>query len=334
MPDNSEETMITTTLFRPVALAFGAIALWPASALAQAWPAKPIRIIVPFPAGGGVDYIGRIIGKGLTERLGQQVVIDNRPGGSAIIGMEVLKAAAPDGYTIAAASAGPLVINPHIFSKLPYDSLRDFTHIANMTAFPYLLVTHPSLPVKNVKELIALARARPGEITYSSPGTGNGQHLATALFVSMAKVNILHVPYKGNAPSVVAVVSGETQLTHSSIPSILPHVRSGRVRALGVASTQRIPSLPQFPTVAEAGLPGFEASGWAGMVGPANMPREIVQRLNKAIVDTLRQKDLADRMLADGAVPAPSGPGEFSAYMKAELAKWGDVVKVAGIKPE
>jgi len=315
-------------------LAIGVLSLWPATALTQAYPSKPIRIIVPFPAGGGVDYIGRIVGKGISERLGQQVVIDNRPGASAIIGVEVVRTSAPDGYTIGAASAGPLVINPHIFAKLPYDSLRDLTHISNMTSFPYLLVTHPSLPVKNVRELIALARARPGEITYSSPGTGNGQHLATALFASMAKVKILHIPYKGTAPSVVAVVSGEAQLTHSSIPTILPHVRSGRVKALGLATTQRIPSLPEFQTIAELGLPGFEASGWAGMIGPANMPRDIVQRLNTAILDTLKQKDVIERMLKDGAVPAPSSPEEFSAFMKSELKKWGEVVRVANVKPE
>jgi tripartite-type tricarboxylate transporter receptor subunit TctC len=317
-----------------LALAIGVLGLWPAAALTQAWPSKPIRIIVPFPAGGGVDYIARIVGKSLSERLGQQVVIDNRPGASAIIGVEAVKTSAPDGYTIAAASAGPLAINPHIFAKLPYDTLRDLTPISNMSAFPYLLVTHPSLPVKNVKELIALARARPGEITYSSPGTGNGQHLATALFASMTKVKILHIPYKGTAPSVVAVVSGEAQLTHSSIPTILPHVRSGRVRALGLATSRRIPSLQEFPTIAEAGLPGFEASGWAGMVGPANLPRDIVQRLNAAIVDTLKQKDVIERMLKDGAVPAPSSPEEFAAYLRSELRKWGEVVKIANVKAE
>ena len=201
-----------------------------------------------------------------------------------------------------------------------------------MSNFPYLLVTHPSLPVKNVKELIALAKARPGEITYSSPGAGNGQHLATALFNSMAKVEILHIPYKGNAPSVLAVLSGEAHLTFSSIPSILPHVRAGKVRALGVGNAQRIPSLPEFPTVAEAGLPGFEAYGWAGMIGPANMPKDIVQRLNREIVDTLKQKDIIDRMLSDGAVPIPSSPEEFTAYLKSELKKWGDVVKMANIE--
>jgi len=325
---------MNSTTLRFLKVAIAVLSLGPATALTQPWPGKPIRLIVPFPAGGGVDYIGRIVGKGLADRLGQQVVIDNRPGASAIIGVEAVKASAPDGYTIAAASAGPLAINPHIFAKLPYDSLRDLTHIANMSTFPYLLVTHPSLPVKNVKELIALARARPGEITYSSPGTGNGQHLATALFASMAKVKILHIPYKGTAPSVVAVVSGEAQLTHSSIPTILPHVRSGRVRALGVATAQRIPSLPEFPTLAEAGLPGFEASGWAGMIGPANMPKDIVQRLNAAIIDTLKQKDVIDRMLKDGAVPTPSSPEEFTAYMKAELKKWGEVVKMANVKAE
>ena len=322
--------MRTVTL----SVALGVLGLWPALALAQAYPAKPIRIVVPFPAGGGVDYIGRLVGKGLTERLGQQVVIDNRPGASGIIGVEAVRTAAPDGYVIGAASAGPLVINPHIFMKLPHDTLRDLTPISNMSAFPYLLVTHPSLPVKNVKELIALAKARPGEITYSSPGTGNGQHLATALFVAMAKVSILHVPYKGNAPSVVAVVSGEAQFTHSSIPSILPHVRSGRVRALGVATAKRLPSLPEYPTVAEAGLPGFEASGWAGMIGPANLPRDVVQRLNSAIVDILKQDDTIKRMLADGAVPAPTTPDEFAAYLRSELKKWGEVVKLANIQPQ
>jgi tripartite-type tricarboxylate transporter receptor subunit TctC len=190
---------------------------------------------------------------------------------------------------------------------------------------------HPSLPVKNVKELIALARARPGEITYSSPGTGNGQHLATALFASMAKIKLVHVPYKGNAPSVIALLSGETQLTHSSVPAMLPHVRAGKLRALGIAGAQRIPSLPEFPTVAEAGLPGFDASGWAGMLAPANTPQDIVQRLNKAVVDTLTQKQTIDKMLADGALPAPTTPQEFAAYLRSELKKWGEVVKVANI---
>lgn len=314
--------------------ALGALCLCPTPVLAQAYPTKPIRIIVPFPAGGGVDYIGRLVGKGISERLGQQVVIDNRPGANAILGLEVLKVAPPDGYTIAAASAGPLAVNPFIYSKLPHDTLKDFTQIANMVNFPLLLVAHPSLPVKSVKELIALSRSRPGEVSYASPGSGNSSHLAGELFNSMAKVKILHVPYKGMAPAVVSTLSGEAHLLYASIPPVLPHVRSNRVRVLGVGNAQRVPSLPDIPTIAESGLPGYEAYAWGGMIGPANMPRDIVTKLNKAIVDTLKQKDVIDRMLADGTVPTPSSPEEFTAYMKSELKKWGAVVKMANIKAE
>jgi tripartite-type tricarboxylate transporter receptor subunit TctC len=319
---------------RTCALALTVLCLVPAAARSQAYPSKPIRLIVPFPAGGGVDYIGRIVGKGLSERLGQQVLVDNRPGANAIVGLEALKTAAPDGYTIAAASAGPLAVNPFVYAKLPHDTVRDFTYIANMTAFPLLLVSHPSLPAKNVKELIALARARPNEISYSSPGSGNTGHLSAALFDSMAKIKTIHVPYKGTAPAVVAALSGETQLTWSSIPSILPHVRSGRVRALGIGTAQRIPSLKDVPTVAEAGLPGYECTAWGGMIGPANMPRDLVLRLSKEIIATLSQKDVIERMLSEGTVPTPSGPDEFLAFQKSELKKWGAVVKLAGIKPE
>jgi tripartite-type tricarboxylate transporter receptor subunit TctC len=307
------------------ALALAVLAALPLDGLAQPYPSKPIRLIVPFPAGGGVDFIGRIAGRGMSERLGQQVVIENRAGANAIVGLEVLKSSPPDGYTIAAASAGPLAVNPFIYAKLPHDTLKDFTQIANMVNFPLLMVVHPSLPVKSVKELIALARARPGQISYASPGSGNSSHLAGELFNAMAKVNILHVPY---------TVSGEAPIIYASIPPILPHVRSGRVRALGVGNLKRIPSLPEFPTVAESGLPGYEAYAWAGMIGPANLPKDIVARLNKEIVATLNQKDVIDRMLAEGTVPTPSSPEEFTAYMKSELKKWGAVVKLAGIKPE
>ena len=317
-----------------LALAFAALSGWPVAALSQPYPSKPIRLIVPFPAGGGVDFIGRIAARGLSDRLGQQVVVENRAGANAIVGLEVLKSSAPDGYTIAAASAGPLAVNPFIYRKLPHDTLTDFTQIANMVNFPLLMVVHPSLPVKSVKELIALARARPGEISYASPGSGNSSHLAGELFNAMAKVDILHVPYKGMAPAVVSTVSGEAPILYASIPPILPHVRSGRVKALGVGNAKRIPSLPEFPTISESGLPGYEAYAWAGMIGPANMPRDIVLRLNKEIIATLNQKDVIDRMLAEGTVPTPSSPEEFTAYLKAELKKWGEVVRMAGIKAE
>jgi tripartite-type tricarboxylate transporter receptor subunit TctC len=305
-----------------------------AGAQAQSYPAKPIRMIVPFPPGGGVDFVGRIVGQKLSDRLGQQVAIDNRAGANGIVGLEALKSAPPDGYTIAAASAGPLTVNPFIYKKLSYDPLRDFTPIANMINFPLLLVVHPSLPVRNVKDLISLARSRPGQLSYSSSGVGNSGHLAAELFDSMAKIRILHVPYKGTAPAGVALLSGEVQLTFSSIPTVLPHVRSGRLRALGVGNVERIASLPDFPTIAEAGLPGYEAYAWAGMIGPASMPAAIVQRLSKEITEIVVMKDVTERMLAEGTVPTPSGPEEFAAYMRAELKKWGEVVKLAGIKPE
>jgi tripartite-type tricarboxylate transporter receptor subunit TctC len=317
-----------------LALALGALCATPAMTAAQAYPSKPVRLIVPFPAGGGVDFIGRIVGKGLSERLGQQVVVENRPGANAIVGLEVLKSSAPDGYTICAASAGPLTVNPHIYSKLPHDTLRDFTHIGMMVNFPLLLVSHPSLPVRNVKELIALAGKRPGEITYSSPGSGNSGHLTAALFDSMAKVRTVHIPYKGTAPAVLAVLSGEAQLTWSSIPTILPHVRSGRVRALGVGNKERLKALPEFPTISEAGVPGYEGYAWGGMIGPAGMSREVVNRLNKEIIAVLSQKGVIDQMLTQGTVPHTSTPEEFTAYMKFELKKWGEVVKMANIKAE
>jgi tripartite-type tricarboxylate transporter receptor subunit TctC len=334
--------MIASTISRTFALALGVLSLCPATALAQtaatgsgqAWPVKPIRLIVPFPPGGGVDFIGRIIGQKLSERLGQQVAVDNRAGANGIVGLEILKTSPPDGYTISAASAGPLTVNPFIYSKLPYDTLKDFTAISNMVNFPLLLVVHPSLPVKSVRELIALAKKNPDQLSYSHPGAGNSGHLAGELFVSMAKVKILSVPYKGTAPAGMALLAGEVQLTFSSIPTVLPHVRAGKLRALGIGNREKIPSLAEFPTIAESGLPGYEAYAWGGMIGPANMPKEIVQRLNKEIVEILKLKEVTDRMLAEGTVPTPSTPEEFTAYMKSELKKWGDVVKLANIKAE
>lgn len=319
---------------RTVALTFVVLCAWPVATLPQTYPSKPVRMIVPFPPGGGVDYIGRIVAKGLSERLGQQVVVENRAGANAIVGLEVLKASPPDGYTIAVTSAGPMAVNPFIYAKLPHDTVKDFTYIAKAVIFPLLLVSHPSLPVKNVKELIALAKAHPNQISYSSPGAGNTGHLAAALFESMAKIKTVHIPYKGTAPAVLAVLSGEAQMTWSSIPTILPHVHAGKVRALGVGNAQRIPSLPEFPTIAESGVPGFESFAWGGLIGPANMPKDVVARLNKETIAVLNQKDVIDRMLADGTVPSTSSPEDFLSYEKSELKKWGAVVKLAGIKPE
>lgn len=308
--------------------------LVPLAAAAQAWPAKPVRLLVPFPPGGGVDFAARIVGKHLSDRLGQPVVIDNRAGANGIIALEALKTAAPDGYTLCAASNGPLVINPSIYLKLPYDPVRDFTAVGRMVDFPLLLVTHPSLPANSVAEFISLAKARPGALTYSSPGVGNGSHLAVELLGSMANVNLLHVPYKGTAPAATALLAGDVLFTMSSIPTVLPHIRAGKLRALAVGNAKRLPALPEFPTLAESGVPGYEAFSWAGLIGPAGMPREVVARLNREMTHVLGQKEIIDQLAKDGALATPDTPEEFSAYIKTELSKWASIVQLAKIKPE
>ena len=306
----------------------------PLAAAGQAWPAKPIRMLVPFPPGGGVDFAARIVGKHLSDRLGQPVVVDNRAGANGIIALEALKTAAPDGYTICAASNGPLVINPSIYLKLPYDPVRDFTAIGRMVDFPLLLVTHPSLAASTVPEFIALAKAKPGALTYSSPGIGNGSHLAVELLASMANVNLLHIPYKGTAPAATALLAGDVVFTMSSIPTVLPHIRAGKLRALAVGNAKRLPALSEFPTLAESGVPGYEAFSWAGLIGPAGMPREVVARLNREMAQVLGQKEIIEQLAKDGALATPDTPEEFGAYIKAELSKWAAIVQLAKIKPE
>jgi tripartite-type tricarboxylate transporter receptor subunit TctC len=316
------------------ALALLTLVLLPAIAAAQTWPAKPVRMLVPFPPGGGVDFAARIVGKHLAERLGQPVVIENRAGANGIIALEALKNAAPDGYTLAAASNGPLVINPFLYLKLPYDPVRDFVAIGRMVDFPLLLVTHPSLQASTVTELIALAKAKPGVLTYSSPGVGNGSHLAVELFASMANVSLVHVPYKGTAPAATALLGGEVSFTISSIPTVLPHIRAGKLRALAVGNAKRLPALPEFPTLSESGVPGYEAFSWAGLIAPSGTPREVVTRVNREMVQVLKQQDLVDQLARDGTLAAPDTPEEFSAYIKAELDKWARIVRLANIKPE
>jgi tripartite-type tricarboxylate transporter receptor subunit TctC len=315
-------------------LALVATAFIPLFALAQPWPARPVRMLVPFPPGGGVDYAARIVGKHLSERLGQPVVIENRAGANGIIALEALKAAPADGYTLAAASNGPLVINPSIYLKLPYDPVRDFAPVGRMVNFPLLLVAHPSVPAKSVPELIALAKARPGALTYSSPGVGNGSHLAAELFASMAAIELVHVPYKGTAPAAAALLAGDVALAFSSIPTVLPHVRAGKLRALAVGDATRLPALPEYPTIAESGLAGYEAFSWAGVIAPAGTPQEIVTRVNAELGQILRQKPLIEQLGAEGTLPVTDTPQEFSAYIRSELLKWAAIVRTAKIKPE
>jgi tripartite-type tricarboxylate transporter receptor subunit TctC len=310
------------------------VACIPLGALAQTWPAKPVRMLVPFPPGGGVDYAARIVGKHLSDRLGQPVVVENRAGANGIIALEALKAAAADGYTLAAASNGPLVINPSIYLKLPYDPVRDFVAIGRLVNFPLLLVAHPSVSAKSVPELIALAKAKPGALTYSSPGIGNGGHLAGELFASMANISLVHVPYKGTAPAATALLAGDVSLAFSSIPTVLPHVRAGKLRALAVGDATRVASLPEYPTIAESGLPGYEAFSWAGVIAPAGTPREIVTHVNRQLGQILRQRQIIEQFASEGTIPVPDTPEEFSAYIKSELVKWAAIVRMANIKPE
>jgi tripartite-type tricarboxylate transporter receptor subunit TctC len=317
-----------------VALALLASIAGFAPAKAQDYPSKPIRMILPVLPGGAPDFVGRIVAERLSTRLNQKVIVDNRPGAGGIIGLELLKASPPNGYTIASVQSGPLTVSPFLQDNLSYDPLRDFTHITNLLKFPLLLVAHPSLPVNNVKELIALARARPGEITYASSGQGGTAHVTAELFNLMAKVKMARIQYKSIAPAIVAVLSGEAQLTYSNAPAIMPHVKSGRVRALGITSGQRSPFLPEIPSIAESGLAGYEAYGSAGMLGPPNMAKEILQRLNKETVAVLEQKEVMELMIPQGMLPAPCSPEEFTAFLKAELRKWGEVVKAANIKGE
>jgi tripartite-type tricarboxylate transporter receptor subunit TctC len=323
------KTKITKTLKITVALA----AIVTANAFAQAYPSKPIRLIVPFPPGGGNDVIARIVGAKLTERLGQGVVIDNRGGGNGIIGLNALATSAPDGYTIGVGAAGPLAVNPSLYEKLPYDPLKDFAPITNMVNFPLLLVTHPSFPPKTMAEVLAAAKAKPGGVFYASPGSGNSGHLAGELLNSLAKVETSHVPYKGQGPAVADLLAGRVNMLYSSIPSVIDHVKNGRLNGIAIGSAKRISSLPDIPTISET-VPGYEAYSWVGMVAPAGTPPEIIAKLNREITDILKQKDVAEKLTQQGAIPVGDSSEHFGAYIKDEIKKWGAVVKSANIKVE
>ena len=301
---------------------------------AQTYPNKPIRLIVPFPPGGGNDVIARVIAQHLTERFGQQVVVDNKAGANGIVGLQALMQAPPDGYTIAVGAAGPMAVNPSLYDKLPYDPLKDFAPITNMVNFPLLLVTHPSVPAKNMQELIALAKAKPGQLFFASPGSGNSGHLAGELFNSMAQVKTVHVPYKGQGPALSDLLTGQVQMLYSSIPSVVNPIKTGQLKALAVGSAKRLASLPDIPTIAESGVPGYEAYSWVGMLAPAKTPKDIVNKLNAEIVDILKRKDVADKLNQQGAIPVGDTPEQFAAYIKAEIDKWGSVVRSANIKAD
>ena len=299
-----------------------------------AYPNKSVKLIVPFPPGGGNDVIGRVIAQKLSDRWGQTVVVDNRAGANGIVGLQALTQSAPDGYTLAVGAAGPLAVNPSLYARLPYDPIKDFAPITNMVNYPLLLVTHPSVPVKNVRELVALAKAKPDQLSYASPGSGNSGHLAGELFNSMAGVQTVHIPYKGQGPALTDLLSGQVSMLYSSIPSVIQQVKSGQLRALAVGSAKRLPSLPDIPTLAESGVPGYEAYSWVGLVAPAHTPADIVKKIHRDVSDILKDKEVAEKLNQQGALPVGDTPEEFGLYIKNEIAKWGKVVRDANIKAD
>ena len=292
-------------------------------------------MLVPFPPGGGTDFVARILGQRLTEMWGQQVIVDNRPGASMMIASEIVAKAPPDGYTIIMSSSNH-TINPSLYSKIPYDTLGDFAPVTLVGTSPFVLVVHPTLPVKNVKELIDLARARKGQIAYASSGTGGPQQLAGELFKTMAKVDMLHVPYKGSGPAEVDLVAGHVQVMFATTVSDLPQIQAGKMRALGVTTLKRTSAfskvMPDLPTVAEAGVPRYEAGTWWGVLAPGRTPRPIITKLHDDIVKVLQMPDTRSKLMTQGADPGGNTPEQFAAMLQAEMAQWGKVVKAANIK--
>jgi tripartite-type tricarboxylate transporter receptor subunit TctC len=301
---------------------------------AQSYPAKPIRFVVPFAAGGGSDLVARTVATKITDALGQAVIVDNRAGAAGTIGADIAAKSPADGHTLLLGSNGPLAINPSLYVKLPYDAARDFVPVSLVTVMPFLLVTHPSLPVKTVKDLVALAKAKPGQLNYGSPGNGSTTHLANELLKSMTGIQIAHIPYKGVAPAATDLISGQVQMMSGDLSTLLPHVRSGRMRSIAVTALRRSSLLPEMPTVAESGVPGYEATGWFGVLVPAGTPQPIVDRLNVAIVKGLAASDARERLAALGGEVGGNTPEQFAAHIRNEAAKWSKLIKSLGLKAD
>ena len=296
-----------------------------------AYPTKPVRLVVPFVPGGPTDIQGRIIAEKLSQRLGQQVIVDNRGGAGGNIGMEITARAPADGYTLVIATVGTWAVNPHLY-KLPYDVVTDFSPITQVSSSPGVLVVHPSVEAKNVKELIALAKAKPGELNYGSSGVGGFGHISGELFTLMTHTRMTHIPYKSSAPSLTDLISGQIQVLFNNMISTVPHVKANRVRALATTGARRSPALPELPTVAESGVPGYENSSWSAIAGPAKMPRPLVTRLHKDFTEILKMPDVQQKHSEVGAEIVANTPEQFHAYLKTEVNKFGKLVKAAGIK--
>lgn len=309
------------------------IALTPGVAPAQSYPVKSIRMIGPSSPGGGIDTTGRILAAALTQSLGQQVVLENRPGAGGIIGTEIAAKAPPDGYTLMLTAAAAMVVFPHTFTKLPYDPVRDFAPISLVASSEYILAVHPSMPVKTVKDLIGLARARPGQIAFASSGNFGLPHLAGELLKQNAKISMLHVPYKGGGPAATAILSGEVSLMFGTGPTVVPLAKAGRLRLIATAGDKRSKSMPELPTVAET-LPGVEVSAWYGVLAPSGTPKDIIAKLNAETVRAIANPKVAQQIANAGAEAVSSSPEEFAALIKSELARWGTAVKATGLPPQ
>jgi tripartite-type tricarboxylate transporter receptor subunit TctC len=303
-------------------------------AQAQAWPTRPIRLISPFSAGSTVDIMARTIAPALGDLLGQQVVVENKGGAGGNIGVDAVAKAAPDGYTLGIGTTGPLAINPHLMAKMPYDPQKDLAAVVLLANGPNVLVVHPSVPAKNVAELVALARAKPGSLSFASSGVGSTGHLAGELFRAVAGVDLVHVPYKGNQEALTDTLSGQVQVLFSGLPPILASLQSGRIRALAVAGDKRLASIPEVPTVAEAGLKGAEVMPWYGVIAPAGTPPEIVARLNQAVAQVMARPEIRAKFQATGSEPATGTPADFAALIRTEGARWREVIRRANIKVE
>lgn len=325
--------LITQSLGRALTLA-AALAAATAPAGAEGYPTRPVRFVVPFAPGGSTDTLARTIGVKLAGALGQQVVVDNRPGANGDIGMMIVAKAPPDGHTIVLGYIANLAIAPSLYAKMPYDPVKDFAPVTQLASSPNVLVAHPSVPAANLKELIALAKAKPGQINFASAGVGSIGHLTGELLNNLAGVKMVHIPYKGSGQAVTDLLGGNVQLMFSGFSSTLPHIRSGKLRALAVTGAQRSPAAPDVPTIAESGFPGFEATAWYGVLAPAGTPKAVVSRLHDDVVKALRDPDVDKRLAGLGFEIAGTAPEQFAAYIRSEIKKWARAVEASGARPD
>lgn len=305
----------------------------PVAFAADAWPARPIRMIVAYPPGGGTDQVGRVMADQLTQQLGQNVILDNRGGATGNIGTELAARAVPDGYTLLMGNVAPNAVNVSLFKKLGFDPVKDFSPVSLVAITPNILVAHPSLPVKNLRDLLALAKAKPGTLNFPSAGVGSSSHLAGELLKSLAKIGMVHVPFKGGGPALVAMISGEVQIMFATMPAAMPHVKSGKARPIAVTTAKRSLAMPELPTIAESGVAGYEASTWYGLLAPARTPKPIIDRLHAETVKILAGP-VRQRLEVQGFEPVGGTPAEFSAHIKSEIVKWAKVIKDANIPAE